>query len=105
MLATMGRAVTFLVIALGVSYMLWLFHVERPSTQRLLPMFLVAVIVQCAHLIEEVWSEFYRAFPPVLGSEPWSERQFVIFNLLWLAVFLLTGLGIVRQWRPAYVVT
>jgi hypothetical protein len=105
MLATMGRAVAFLVVALAVSYALWLVRVERPSTRRLLPMFLVAVLVQCAHLIEEVWSGFYRAFPPLLGSEPWSERQFVIFNLVWLALFLLTGLGIVRQWRPAYVIT
>jgi len=39
-----------------------------------------------------------------LGSDPWSARQFLIFNLVWLGIFVLAGLGMARGWRPAFVV-
>jgi Protein of unknown function with HXXEE motif len=64
-----------------------------------------AVFIQCVHLAEEMWSGFYGAFPPVVGGSPWSARQFVIFNVIWLAVFLAAILGVLHHWRPAYVAT
>jgi hypothetical protein len=105
MLASMGRAVILLVAALGVSCALWVAREEWPGDRRFLRLLIAAVLVQIVHLIEELWSGFYRAFPPVLGGEAWSERQFVLFNLVWLGLFLLAGFGVARRWRPAYVVT
>ena len=105
MLATMGRAVTVLVMAVGASYAIWLTRSDWPQSHRILPVFLVAVFVQCAHLGEEIWSGFYRAFPPVFGADPWSERQFIVFNLVWLVVFFAAGLGVKLRWRPAYIAT
>jgi hypothetical protein len=105
MLAVMGRAVIVLVIALGASYAIWLTRNNWPRTDRILPVFLVAVVVQCVHLSEEMWSEFYRAFPPLMGGEPWSARQFLAFNGAWLAVFLVAAVGVTRRWRPAYLGT
>jgi hypothetical protein len=105
MLATMGRAVALLTLALGASYLIWLTRADWQNNRGILPIFLIAIAVQTAHLTEEIWSRFYREFPPVLGAAPWSERQFVIFNLLWLALFVLTAVGVARQWRPAYVGT
>lgn len=103
MLATMGRAVGLLVIALGLSYAIWLTRGTWPGSRRIVPVLVAAIIVQCAHLGEELWSGFYRAFPPVMGAGPWSERQFVVFNVVWLAVFLAATLGVAHGWRPAYV--
>jgi len=105
MLVTMGRAVVFLVIALGISYAIWLTHGDWRLSRRFVPVLLLAVFVQGAHLAEEMWSGFYRAFPPVVGDGPWSARQFMIFNVIWLAIFLAAILGVLRQWRPAYVAT
>lgn len=105
MLATMGRAVALLVIALGLSYAIWLTRGAWPESRRMVPVLIAAVIVQCAHLGEELWSGFYRAFPLVMGVGPWSERQFVVFNAVWLAVFVAAILGVAHGWRPAYVAT
>lgn len=105
MLAAMGRAVILLVVALGASYAIWLTRRDWSTSRRSLPVLIIAVLVQCVHLTEEIWSGFYRAFPPVMGGEPWSERQFVVFNVVWLAVFLAAAIGIEQRWRPAYVAT
>ena len=105
MLAAMGRAVVLLVVALGASYAIWLMRGDWSMTRRVLPVFLVAVLIQCVHLSEEIWSGFFRAFPPMLGGGPWSEPQFVVFNVVWLAVFLAAAIGLEQRWRPAYVAT
>jgi hypothetical protein len=104
MLATMGRAVVFLVGALTLSFGLWLVRPAVPAASRILPAYAAAVLVQCGHLAEEYRTGFYRMFPPVLGSDPWSARQFLILNLVWLAIFVLAGFGLARGWRPGFVV-
>ena len=105
MLAMMGRAVVVLVVALGASYAIWVTRSDWAATRHIVPVLLVAVLVQCVHLGEEIWSGFYRRFPPVMGGGPWSERQFVVFNAVWLAVFLAAAIGVAQRWRPAYVAT
>jgi hypothetical protein len=104
MLATMGRAVGLLALALLVSYALWLSRGAWPASSRILPTFSVAVLVQCIHLIEEYRAGFYRAFPAIMGSTAWSARQFLLFNSVWLAVFILAGVGLTQGWRPAYLI-
>jgi Protein of unknown function with HXXEE motif len=104
MLAAMGRAVVFLVAALGLSYGLWLMRPAVPSASRILPAYTAAVFVQCGHVAEEYQTGFYRMFPPVLGTDAWSARRFLIFNLVWLAIFVVAGFGLARGWRPGFVV-
>lgn len=82
MLGAMGRAVSLVVIALAASYAIWLTRGDWPMDRGVLPVFLCALLVQCLHLSEEIWRGFYRVFPQVFGADPWSERQFVIFNLI-----------------------
>jgi Protein of unknown function with HXXEE motif len=105
MLATMGRPVIALVIALWISYAIWVTRADWSLNSRIVPALLLAVLIQCVHLGEEIQSGFFRAFPPVMGGEPWSARQFVIFNVVWLAIFLVATFGATKGWRPAYVVT
>src|SRR5438105_8378965 len=94
MLAAMGRPVVLLVVTLLLSCALWLSRPAWPSSSRILPIYIVAILVQCAHLIEEYRTGFYRAFPAVMGSDAWSARQFLVFNLVWLAVFIFAAFGL-----------
>ena len=103
MLATMGRAVALLAVALVVAYVVWLAQpVLEP--RRVLFAYLLAVLVQGLHFIEEYRAGFYREFPPLVGAAPWSRPAFLLFNLAWLLVFVLAARGLTRRWRPAAVV-
>src|SRR5215208_7032414 len=95
-LATMGRAAGLLVVAMGVAYALWLGRAEWPPPARIIPIYAVAVLVQCAHLAEEYRTGFHRAFPPVFGAEPWSGSRFLVFNFVWLGVFAMAAVGLGR---------
>lgn len=103
-LAVMGPAVGLLVVALLVSYAIWVSRPEWGPARRVLPAYLAAVLVQCLHLAEEYRTGFQARFPPLLGAEPWPARRFLIFNLAWLAVFALAGVGLARGRRLAYLV-
>ena len=103
-LLAMGWAAGLLVVAMVVSYGLWMGRDPWPPAAQVLPVYAAAVLVQCAHLAEEYATGFHRAFPPVLGAAPWSGGRFLAFNLAWLAVFAAGGLGLARGKRPAYLV-
>jgi len=103
MLVIMGRAVALLAVALAVAYVVWLAQaVVEP--RRVLFAYLLAVLVQALHFIEEYRASFYREFPPLVGAAPWSRPTFLLFNLAWLFVFVLAAQGLARRWRPAAVV-
>ena len=103
-LVVMGRAVSPLVLALAVSYLLWIGQPTLRPTRGLLVTYASAVLVQCAHLVEEYTTGFYLAYPPILGAAPWSASRFLGFNFAWLAIFVVAGFGIARSWRSAYLV-
>ncbi|MBI1211920.1 MAG: HXXEE domain-containing protein [Alphaproteobacteria bacterium] len=48
----------------------------------------ITLLVQAAHFGEEYATEFYRLFPERLGLASWSAQFFVIFNLIWLSLWL-----------------
>lgn len=102
-LTTMGRAVSMLVVALVISFAIWLTRSVWGPPNRVLPFYIVAVLVQCAHLIEEYRTGFYELFPPLFGVEPWPAQQFLAFNIAWLALFAIAGVGIARGNRLSYI--
>ena len=104
MMATMGRAVSLLAIALALSYVLWLRLPRAPRPSRIVPLYAAAVLVQCAHLLEEYRAGFHRALPPLFGTEPWSDRRFLVFNIVWLAIFVAAGVALTREKRIACLV-
>jgi hypothetical protein len=103
-LLTMGRATSLLVAAMVLSYALWVRQSEWPPPESIISVYAAAVLVQCAHLVEEYLTGFYRVFPPVFGADPWSERRFLIFNLVWLTIFVVAGFALARSKRGAYLV-
>jgi hypothetical protein len=103
-LAIMGRAVTPLVVALGIAYALWASRSVWQRSSRTLLVYGAALVAQCAHLVEEYRTGLYEAFPPVFGAEPWSSSRFLLFNLAWIGIFILGLFGLAHRRRWAYLI-
>lgn len=54
----------------------------------------ITLAAQLLHFGEELATRFYERFPALLGLAPWSVRFFAVFNMTWLAVWVLAILGI-----------
>jgi len=99
----MGPAIVFLSGGLVVAYLVWVAARWRNDPAAVLPMYLIAVAVQCSHFTEEYVTGFQHQFPDLFG-EHWSDTRFVTFNMLWLAAFVLAGLGVYRRVQLAYLI-
>lgn len=98
----MGRAVSLLSAGLFIAYGIWLTGRWKNDAARVLPVYLLAVAMQCLHFTEEYVTGFYRQFPKLWGGGSWSDVRFVAFNMLWLAIFVLAGVGVYRRLHMAY---
>jgi hypothetical protein len=99
----MGGATTLLSVGLVIAYLLWVGTRWKNDPAAVLPVHLLAIAVQCLHFAEEFVTGFQRQFPKLIGYE-WSDARFVTFNMAWLAVFVLAGLGVYRRVQLAYLV-
>jgi hypothetical protein len=61
---------------------------------RLIDLVLLGIAAQCLHFTEEFLTGFQVRAPRVLGLVPWSSEFFVTFNLVWLAVWMVSIVGI-----------
>jgi hypothetical protein len=103
-LAIMGRAVSPLVVALGLVYALWASRPAWRATRRTVLAYTAAFAAQSAHLVEEYRAGFYQAFPPVFGAEAWSSTRFLLFNVAWMVAFVVGGYGLAHERRWAYLI-
>ena len=99
----MGPATIFLSGGLVVSYGVWITARWKNDAAAVLPVYLLAIAVQCLHFTEEYVTGFQHQFPELFGIH-WSDARFVTFNMLWLAAFVLAGLGVYRRVPLAYLV-
>jgi hypothetical protein len=97
----LGSAVVLLSVGLFAVYLAWAVAPWKNEPQSVLPMYLLAIAVQCVHFAEEFATGFQRQFPQLFGSQ-WDDAHFVTFNLAWLGVFVLAALGIYRRIPLAY---
>jgi hypothetical protein len=67
----------------------------RDQTARL---FLIGLAAQCLHFMEEFATHFPDRFPPLLGLPAWSAEFFVGFNLAWLSVWILSAVGLQKEY-------
>jgi hypothetical protein len=72
-----------------VSYGVWIAARWNNDAAAVLPIYLLAIAVQCLHFTEE--------YPELFGIH-WTDARFVTFNMLWLAAFVLAGLGVYREY-------
>lgn len=67
---------------------------DPAAQRRLIVLIAVAIALQTGHFTEELATGFYVRFPELLGLAPWSKAFFVSFNLFWIAVWLLSIVGV-----------
>ena len=99
----MGPAIVLLSGGLVLAYGVWIVARWKNDADAVLPIYLLAIAVQCLHFTEEYVTGFQHQFPRMFGDD-WSDARFVVFNMLWLAAFVLAGLGVYRRVQLAYLV-
>jgi len=99
----MGPAIILLSCGLVLVYAVWAATRWNDDAAAVLPIYLLAIAVQCLHFTEEYATGFQHQFPALFGDD-WSDTRFVTFNMLWLAAFVLAGLGIYRRVQLAYLI-
>jgi hypothetical protein len=72
--------------------------VVRERTVRL---FLIGLAAQSLYFMEEDVTGFAYRFPALLGLTPWPQNFFVVFNLIWLSVWILSAIGLQKGYRFA----
>jgi hypothetical protein len=65
-------------------------------------LYLIGIACQCIHFTEEYVTGFYLRAPRFLGFVEWSGEFFVVFNLLWIALWVVSIVGIQANRRIAY---
>ncbi|PYJ85190.1 MAG: hypothetical protein DME70_09980, partial [Verrucomicrobia bacterium] len=56
-------------------------------------LYLIGIAFQCLHFTEEFVTGFYVRAPEFLGFVPWPSEFFVIFNLSWIALWVVAAVG------------
>ena len=69
---------------------------------RIIHLYLIGISFQCLHFTEEFVTGFYVRAPRFLGLVPWPSEFFVIFNLAWIALWLLGAVGLKSHVRVAF---
>jgi hypothetical protein len=69
---------------------------------RVINLLLIGISLQCLHFIEEFVTRFNERFPQQFGLPVWSSEFFVAFNLFWIAVWVLSAVGLRYNSRLAY---
>ena len=84
----------------------WLLARDRPSpvnrtAERFAAarMFFVAIVVQALHFTEETLTRFNEQLPALFGMPSISFEGFVVFNLGWLVVWIVS-IPVLRSGRP-----
>src|ERR1700728_11762 len=99
----MGAPIILLSGGLVLAYVVWAAGRWTNDAAVVLPIYLLAIAVQCLHFAEEYVTGFQHQFPKLFGDD-WTDARFVTFNMLWLAAFVLAALGVYRRVRLAYLV-
>src|SRR5258708_4356877 len=69
---------------------------DAAARERTAHLFLMGLAAQCLHFTEEFVTRFQDRFPVLLGLPAWSGNFFVVFNLIWLCVWILSVVGLRR---------
>jgi hypothetical protein len=75
---------------------------DPAGRERTARVFLIGLAAQCMHFMEEFVTRFQDRFPTLLGLSAWSNNFFVVFNLIWLSIWILSAIGLRRGYRFAF---
>jgi hypothetical protein len=68
---------------------------------RTVALFMIGLAAQCLHFAEEFYTRFEDRFPALLNLSPWPPNFFVLFNMSWLSLWILSAIGLRNEWRIA----
>jgi len=75
---------------------------EPEARDRFVRLLLVAITVESVHFVEELTTGFHHRFPEFLGLADWPTAFFVVFNLVWIALWILSAFGVRAGVEAAY---
>ena len=101
LVGTAGLSVAALV-ALLLTFARKAGHANPAAQRHVMRLTTISIVLQSLHFTEELLTGFYERFPEMLGLRPWSVTFFVWFNVFWIAVWVLSLLGLHRQVRAAF---
>jgi hypothetical protein len=103
---TMGPAVILLNIGLVAALIAWITTGEdwRDPHRLIAPFFVASIVVQALHFTEEYRGRLYETLPPLFGFDPFTAKQFGMFNIVWLVIFMTAAVGVFKGVRLALLV-
>lgn len=99
----MGSAIIMFNIMLIIAFLVWLKGEEykNSSPAKIIKIYLIGIGVQCFHFGEEYLTGFQTSLPELFGYT-WTDKQFLVFNLIWLCIFILAAWGALKKLRISY---
>lgn len=76
---------------------------DREKINEFLKIFLTGIFIQLIHFMEELYTGFYKQFPPLLGLNEWTKSFFIIFNLSWIFIWITSCIGIFKRILISYI--
>ncbi|HKI79252.1 MAG TPA: HXXEE domain-containing protein [Ignavibacteriaceae bacterium] len=99
----MGKAVILLNIGIIISLLVWL-NYKKEYNRKLIAFYIIGIVFHITHVLEEYKGEFYKILPSFFNATPWTANQFLIFNFIWLVIFVLAAIGAFNKFKLSYLV-
>lgn len=99
----MGLPIIFLNAGLIISLFVWT-NFNRSYSRNLSWLYLIGTLIQVTHFFEEYYTEFYKTLPSIFNAYPWTKKQFIIFNIIWLIVFLSAAIGTFKNNKLSFLI-
>ena len=93
LLGTSGLSIA-LAAALLLTLCRPLLRPDPAARGRVIRLLALGIAVQGLHFAEELITKFYVEFPQFLGLSTWTSEFFVVFNLVWLAIWVLSAIAL-----------
>lgn len=95
----LGRAAALLSVALVLAYVVWAGGAWSSRHPWLGATYRVGLLVFVLHASEEYLQGFHRRLPALAGAARWTDLQFLAFNAVWFAIFVIAAWAMQRR-RP-----
>ncbi len=89
-----------------VAYIVYLktFYKKTPKSDRILPLYLLALGIQFIHFTEEYLTDFTTEIPKLLSQDVYPKDYWVIFNMIAYFVFIIGGIILFKQIKELMII-
>ena len=84
----LGLPAALLSVALAIAYLVWTTGSWSVRDPGLRWAYAIGIAIFVAHATEEYLTGLAQRLPALVGREPWSDAQFLVFNATWLTIFV-----------------